>query len=503
MAYPSFSPDWLIDCQPREVQIEALSRSYYGIEQRNSRFEEPLPFRARQGPAKKWGHWLEMRLGKTPTTLAEFSLFERDHGIDKALIFAPNSYKKAWCREGPGFGLLTPFIPFETSKVHLAEAELRKAKGRAIVVMNHEALQHDAGRQFMADFVDNRTYLAVDESIKLKNHNSMATTFLTPIAKEAAVVRTLTGLPFTQGPQDMFAQLRLMGATGNRVFHAWRNRYCEMGGFKNKAVVGVKEDRKKELWDVVNSTTFYAKRIDWADRVEATQATFDVGMTEKQQAHYNQIAEDFVTVLDSGEIVSVNMVVTSLMKMQQITSGFIIDEAGNAHDLVHPHKVPKILRLLELIEDEAGPRKIVVPYFYQKSGEVLEEVLAKYNPAAIHRASLMKATDRDPESEKARFFGDSSCRVMITQMTSGKYGHDLTGPPGDRADLMVFYENTYSLDDRIQIEARITAAKQDWPVMYADFVSGGVNRSAIRALQRKDDIVTAVVGDRGRFRYEL
>jgi hypothetical protein len=59
---------------------------------------------------------------------------------------------------------------------------------------------------------------------------------------------------------------------------------------------------------------------------------------------------------------------------------------------------------------------------------------------------------------------------------------------------MIFYENTYSLDDRIQIEMRNTAAVQDWGNVYLDLVASPVEMNAINALAKKESIVSAVLG---------
>lgn len=106
----------------------------------------------------------------------------------------------------------------------------------------------------------------------------------------------------------------------------------------------------------------------------------------------------------------------------------------------------------------------------------------------------MHKNGRDVTSEKARFNNDPSCRAIIVQTTAGKYGHDLSGIKGNRCSTMVFYENTYSLDDRQQIEMRNTSAFQDWTNVYLDFVSSPVERRAIDAHTKKESLVTAVLG---------
>ena len=46
-------------------------------------------------------------------------------------------------------------------------------------------------------------------------------------------------------------------------------------------------------------------------------------------------------------------------------------------------------------------------------------------------------------------------RIMLLQAEAGKYGHTLIGTPDDPCCTMIFFENSYSLDTRSQIEDRI------------------------------------------------
>ena len=44
---------------------------------------------------------------------------------------------------------------------------------------------------------------------------------------------------------------------------------------------------------------------------------------------------------------------------------------------------------------------------------------------------------------------------MLLQAEAGKYGHTLVGTPDDPCATMIFFENSYSLDTRSQLEDRI------------------------------------------------
>ncbi len=481
---------WLIDCSPREVQQEAILRSFYGWKNRESKHEAPNPVKLREGPARGWGHFLEMRLGKTPTMLNEFCLFESEFGITKFVMFSPNSYKQAWVNEAKKFGLTIPFFPYETSRAKEAIKFLDENKSGFGLVVNYEALQYDSTKEILSQIINKDCVLGADESIKIKNHASITTKQALTYAKEAAFVRELTGCPMTQGPQDMYSQLRFVGALNGSNFYSFRNKYCVMGGFKNKQIKGVKNE--DDLRATINQSGFVAKRKDWGNPTTPEHYTVDIAMDPVQRKYYDEMDEEFVTFLEGGVEVSADLVISKMMKLQQISSGFVYMEDGSSIDLMPLEKTAKMKKLLELFEETDG--KIIVPYHYSKSGDALMEVLKEYNPAAIRSKGWMKKNDRDVEEEKRRFNNDPSCRAIVLQISAGKYGHDLSGVEGNRCSHMFFYENTFSLDDRIQIEMRNTAASQDWQNIYMDFVSSPVEMKAITALAKKENVVNAVLG---------
>ena len=491
MRYDFPEPEWVILGNPRPVQLEALRRSYYGYKLYDDNKLLPNPQFLHHGPAEGWGHFLEMRLGKTPLMLNEFELFRIHQGITRGIVVAPNTYKSAWVEEAKAFGVELPFFEFETRR---AEGSLRDfaVDNRGVLVVNYEALQYKRCRDVLDElFEDKRYVMALDESIKIKNFQSIASKMARAYTKDAAYVRVLTGLPFTQGPHELYPQLRAIKQQDGINPYVFRNRYCKMGGFKNKKVVGVKNEEM--LGKLLDECSFVAGLAEWYPS-EARAGIYHVerlGQTRQQEAAYDEMEKHFVLAFDSGEVVSAAQVITKLMKQQQIASGFVFDDSGEVVWLNDPVNVPKMQRTLQLL-DEA--KKAVVFYHYNPTGDALEKAFEKYKPCLIRSDQLMKKRGLDIEAEKAAFNNDPERRVMIAQLERTKYGHDLTGNKGDiLCDLEIFYENTYSLDTRSQCEMRIVTADQKVPPQYVDFVTCPADAGPIKALQFKQDIVDTVM----------
>jgi SNF2 family DNA or RNA helicase len=485
-----YGVDWLLDCEPRIVQLETLARSYTSVVYRRHKEDDmpQVPFAIRE-PMQGFAYFLEMRLGKTNTLLNEWLLFCRDHGLKKLLVLAPNKYKAAWRTEAARFGIVSEVHVFDSNKRKEA-AEFIAKKGE-ILIVNYEALVSDANMVLLKAFVDDRTMVAADESVLIKNRQSFFFRNGLLLAKEGAVCRILTGKPVVQGSHDLWSQLRFIRCLDSWNFFQFRNTFCKMGGFKGKQVIGVRNVER--LQTILASCSFVASRADWGTSFDTDYETRAIKMLPAQTKAYKNMEEEFVTWLDSGGAVTADQVVTKHIKLQQISSGFIIDELGKPHDLLPDMaKLPKLLELKDSLENEVSGKALVICY-YNHSLDVLEQHLKDYQPAIVRGAQAMKKAGREIEQEKWRFNSDPNCRVLLGQVQALKYGHMLMGSASEPCLTTFYYENTYSLDDRAQSEQRNQGEGQQASIHVVDFCDSEVERRIIAALQRKEDVAASIL----------
>ncbi len=457
---------WLLKdkyATPRDVQIEAIRRSY---------------------GESGWAHFLDMRLGKTSVALNEFMLLRQHRGFKWMIVLAPNDYKNDWILEVRNAGIDLPAMALESSKrKHFVEF-LRGCPRGGIVAVNYEALRSEDNLEILEGLCGPKTMIVADESIMIKGPSSIFTKAAIELAKQCAVRRCLTGKPITQGPHDLWAQLRFIGAISGWNFIAFRNAFCRMGGFQGKQVKGaINEERLNE---VLSGCSWTARKRDWLKVPGVDYMSRRIKMLPDQQARYDRMDEEFLTELASGDVVSADQVVTKLMKLQQIASGFIIDEEGVARELVALEDNPKIQAVINLLENELTS-KVIIFYHFRHSGAALRLALNRFNTAWIGSAEL------DVIGEKEKFTNDPTCRVMLAQIKAAKYGHNLMASESDPCFTSVFYENTYSLDDRSQAEERNQGAGQQCPVTVIDFIAAKRDEAVIESLRRKEDVAASVL----------
>tara|TARA_Y100000310_G_scaffold324866_1_gene387324 strand:+ start:12739 stop:14220 length:1482 start_codon:yes stop_codon:yes gene_type:complete len=484
-------PEWLLTGTPREVQLEALRRSYYGYKLKEYP-EDPntTPIPIGDAPQKGWGHLLEMRLGKTPTMLNEFALFHRDHGFKKMIILSPQSYKEDWKQEAEKYGLPVPAHVYSQTKIKDA-MKFVEENDEFLMIVNYEALQYKVSLNFLVPLCGEKTYIGSDESIKIKSHTKVIARGALELAKSCAVSRIASGLPITQGPQDFYAQARFIKHLNGVNYYGFRGSFCVMGGFKKKQVVGIKNEDKLQRF--INNVGFVAELGVWGQKGGRFHNPLRLDMAKPQQEMYREMHEEFVTMTESGAEVAAEQVIGQMLKLQQISTGFVYDEDGNAHEVMPFEKTPKAKRLLEFLEEELVG-KCVIPFHYSQTGEMLQELLSKWKPCKILGKAAMAKQGADVTEEKRIFNNDPNRNVMLVQIQAGKYGHDLTGTEAKRCYSMLFFENTFSLDDRTQVEARITTAFQSWASQYFDFFCSPVELKAVTALARKKDVSDVILG---------
>lgn len=439
-----------------------------------------------------FAYFMEMGLGKTLTDLLDTE-YARGEGLQCAVVICPNSFKEGWKVEIAKWGF--KFVPhvYVSGADTYNEAFLRRIKRAPIdefqiLITNYEAARTPKVVEYIKRFVDGRrAKITADESIQIKTHDSVQTKAAIVLSKDFERRRILCGKPMTQGPHDLWSQMRFIGHLNGMNYFAFRYKYCTIGGFKGKSVVGSKDEAG--LAELISPYCYKAEKKDSMDLPKRhTVRPYDLGPVLNE--HYNTMLHDFVVWLEGNQTVTIDVAIAKYAKLQQIQSGFIIDEEGKIQQLVPEEKIPKMMVLKNILEDELTS-KICICYHHIHSGNALARQLAHYQPARIAGEHTMKENDATVEAEKKRFNEDPDCRVMLLQTRAAKYGHTLLGgaEPINRCYTMAFYENTYSLDDRSQIEDRIHRMGQLADgCLYIDFAGTKLDREIAEALYRKESI---------------
>lgn len=454
---------WRIKGEPLEVQTKALIQ---GAKEDN------------------FAYFLEMGMGKSPILLADFWYNHKVNGLQGLVIFCPNSLKANWEKE------IKKFIPDPDINIAIWPKFPKKGITPWIWIANYESLS--AGSAKMASMLPPilshyRVMIALDESVKIKNPQAKVTKALLVLRELASKKRLLSGKPIVQGPQDIWAQMKFIDQLYGFNFYAFRAMFCKMGGYMGRQIIGIQDGQEAALNEIMSAKSFIAYKKDWLDLPEKVYTTRHLTMTPIQKRHYKTMMEDFMVYLeDSGGVIEASIALTKFLKLQQISSGFIFNE--DKEIVVFEENPEKLKDLVDILESTEG--KVLVPCVFRYSIDFLRSKLREYNPAHIYGGMTQKAI----EEQKRKFNEDNTCRVMPCQSASAKYGHTLIGNKEMRCHTTYFYENSYSLDDRVQMEDRNHRYGQDGDsVLYVDQISSPMEQNIVEALQKKNSVSEAIM----------
>lgn len=453
-------------------------------------FEVQMEALRRSAGAPGFMYAMEQGLGKTLTASADFLERVSEGNADRSIVFCPNSFKSGWVEEAEKHGLEIDQCVYESGRSHWRYWANRPSNRPKQLIINYEAIRSRQTIEFLRGFMEGRKVFGIfDESIQISTHNAQQTRAAIELAKDFAYSRALSGKPMKQGPHDLWAQMRAIKQLSGRNYYSWKTTFCKMGGFKRKQVVGIQNE--EYLGQLIDPFIFRATKADWTDLPPKLYTTRNYELTREMAAMYNQMFEDFVLWFDDDKFVSVDAAITKYTKLAQIQGGWIYDENGKVHWLVEDSKNPRLNLLKEVLDTEVVG-KVAIPYRHRPVLDLLRRNLGEDKCAWITGGM----TPAEISEQKRRFNEDRSVRYILLQAEASKYGHTLLGLPehDQMCATMIFYENTYSLDTRSQIEDRNHRHGQIADsVLYIDLAGTPLDRDMVRALQRKEDIFQTIM----------
>ncbi len=460
--------------------------------------------------AKEWALLLEMGCGKTKITIDTIAYLAIKGKINAVLVIAPNGVHRQWINSEIPIHM-PDSVPCEmaiwnsakTTKTYktLLVNLLRPSLGIKILAMNVEAFSTKKGtdyaNKFLSRWPDNM--VVVDESSKIKTVRAKRTKNIVRLRDKAKYRRILTGTPVTQGPLDVYSQFYFLDPKiiGFTSYVAFRNQYAII--IKNNATDGsgrmyqyeniVGYRRLEELADKVAVRSSRILKIDCLDLPDKIYQHIPVEMAPAQRAIYNKLKEELLLEVGNDEMdVPVPLVLTQLLRLQQLTGGFIGQEDGSVAPL--PSGNPKLKALLEDVETLPGTSKVIIWARFRAEIQAivaaLAEIYGKKSCGAYYGAA--KPTER---AEIISQFMDGDLRFFVANTACAGLGLNLTA-----ASVVYYYSNDFSLENRLQSEDRNHRIGQRVTVVYKDLLCvETVDQKVHRALRKKKNIADIVTGD--------
>ena len=458
----------------------------------------------RAGSNEAFAFFMEMGTGKSKTLIDNMGVLWQDFGLNFALIIAPKGVYRNWVtKEIPEH--MPDHIPCRTIRWvsgpnKKQKEEMRSVKdkfdGLTVFVMNVETFSsmkgQNAGKWLAAKFGANGL-IAIDESTTIKNPKAKRTKTLLKIAHQFKYKRLLTGSPVTKSPMDLYSQCEFLGprTLGFDSFYAYRGRYAvvnrrQFGQHSFDQIVGYRH--LEELSGKVDVFSYRVLKKDCLDLPEKTYTVRYISMTPEQTKMYNELRDEALTLLQSGELVTVQNVMTQMLRLQQVLSGHLMSDDGELIEL----ETKRLDAVLEIADEADG--KMLIWSRFRNDIQRLYKTLEKQFPGQV--ACYYGDTPDDKRQEIVTKFQDpdSELRFFIGNPSTAGYGLTLT-----EATTVIYYANDFNLETRIQSEDRCHRIGQKNPVTYIDLITEKtIDEKIVQALRNKIDIGAKVLGEEAR-----
>lgn len=493
--------------------------------------------------------------GKTATMVRAASAWFAAGRIEAMLVIAPNGVHRQWVNEEvpkwvmPGIRYAAYDGKKLTRMPPCVEGVLN------IVAVNVDTFStKDKWHKFVKWCMSCEVMLVVDECTSIKTPTAQRTKNVMKLAQCCKYKYVLTGTPLTSGPYDVYNPVSLvrgnyfgvsykmfqmrygMWATQNingraiqvQINHkTWKAiKACPTYEAAN-ALFNVTLDtydliqhqeqyvspyrRTDELIDILKPCSVFINLEDCVDMPDKVYIQRHVEMSPQQRTAYKSMEDELIAGIPNGDIVEdIKMMmdvaespnkVSAYMKLRQITSGYLainysMDEEGDQHDWhldecekVHARFFKEQSKLEQLKVDvssilgepgSSDSQVIVCCNFTAEAGNVYDHIVNKWGYTGVLKTGSVCEGSVDD-------FKEGNAQVLVANIKCIAEGYNLQ----QRCHHMIFFSNTWSLKDRLQVEARIYRIGQKHKCMYLDYIhTGTIDEHVLANMDAKREVFT-------------
>lgn len=432
---------------------------------------------------------LDLDMGCGKTRVAIDTIWQRRDSF-RVLVVCPKAVIPVW-REN-----LEKFAPpgwvcwdeqtgsVKTKAEHLQQFlndRMQAVATRQFVVVNYDCVW----RVPMGDLVLKAGFntIILDESHRAKAAGSKISKYLAMLGKRVKYRMCLSGTPMANSPLDVYGQYRFLDPSIFGTNHyEFMNRYAVMGGPEHRFVVGYKN--QKELNEKFQSIAYTCRMSDVADRLKLPPqlpvTKQSVILPTKDYKLTKELAKDFIAECNEGGSIVVSNVLSKMIRMQQIASGYCMVQDGPIGDKqVQELNTSKADALGDLLTDISPEASVVVFCVFVHDLDTV---------AVVAGGAKRKAFELSGRVNQLSDWKNNPGAVIAVQIRAGAEGVDMTN-----ANHAIYFSLPYSLAQYNQSKARLYRPGQTRPVHFCHLIAEGTIDDAIyKSLQRKRDVIDAI-----------
>ena len=432
--------------------------------------------------------WLPMGVGKTKVVIDVAEVMFNAGLIQRVLVVSPLSIVDTWEQELTKHGsksVWNSVIGNKGGKENILQLYRSSGTNRPSWRGHlHWALTNVEGLTTIKDWPP-FDLVVVDESTTIKTRSAQRTKALMKHFAYAPYKIVMSGNPITKGPEEVFAQYEFVepGVFGTAPVR-FREKYFLLDFYKG--VMGFKsEELKAEYEEKFHSISFTRRKQDCLDLPPKVYEVIKVEMGEEQARAYKDMRDEALVCYEDATC-SAPVVLTKLMRLSQITGGYV--PLGSLEGDIHNHpfeRNPKLGELVELVKN-LKKEQVVIWARFKWEIRAIEAALKNENIDCVTFYGDVSYANR---LEARKDFREGLSQVFIgNAATGGKGLNDLVG-----AETVIYYSNDYSAENRQQSEDR-NHRNGTVKVTYIDLImKDTIDEEVLRVLRGNEDVSNAIL----------
>ena len=429
----------------------------------------------------------EMGTGKTPATIVAATRLL----VDRVLVVCLNSLKMNWESEWLKWASEDWNVFVIKGSKKNKESIVKCAtetKCKSVVIINYEMV---AGM-----FEQLKKYkpslIICDEVHSIKSHTAKKTKALKKIP--STYKWGLTGTPTPNSPLDIWSLYDwIRPGYLSKSFYGFRSIYADVytgAGFpiirKFRNIDEASRDpsfpKERLLQPMVSLYSYRITKDECLDLPDKIFQDIFIELDPSTKKIYRDMLEDMVASIGT-DTVSASTALVKLLRLQQITSGFIQSEEGLLD--VGCEK----LNALEELLDSLCKEKVVVWCRFIHEIHSIQNLCKKNKRKYFLLYGEVSIDDRNNAVKDFNTIDEPS--ILIANMSVGGVGLNLTG-----SRYAIYFSRSFSYGDYVQSVDRQHRIGQKHKVTYYNLMcKGTVDEYIGKILEKKQDMMSKITGD--------
>ena len=373
--------------------------------------------------------------------------------VKKVLILCPSTIMWKWQDEIHKCSEFEAIVLYHQNKEKRMQLFLQKRKEPTFYIANYEALE-----PYFSGFYDlNFDMIIADETSRFiqtaTSGRTLASIYLADKSKYRLI---LTGTLIAKKPLNIWSQFRFLdlGESFGPDFYSFRGHYFDRDEHYGNYIFNTKYVKEfgQKIYRRCIKYTKDDVSIDLPEILPEEVYKIKMGGVESTYDKIkNEVIAEIETELGNKKIKQVN-ILTKLIRLQQVTSGFIKDIHGKVIKLKETPKLDSLINEIESILEEE--ESCIVWCRFIPSTKIIGDALSQKKIKHIIMTGEDNAKTKDEKWKK--FQKSENINVFIGQIEAGGIGIELfkLDSAKDKTQHTIFYEKTWVHDHMVQAAGR-------------------------------------------------